>query len=140
MQVLIKQYGMTLVYGIVAAICVVLVFSFAGKLLGESKYLTKNVVYNSNSYDKESVPKITCTASIVEIEKNIDGYSSADEVLESLYSNNIISVDNYNTISLSGKVNTKKEGTYNVKIIATNEAGKTAKNIAIIVSDSSHLY
>jgi hypothetical protein len=138
MNYLLKEYGMTLLYAVLAVISLFFVITFAGIIFSQTKYIVKDTTYSSDVYDSENVPTITVFQDVLEIEPKDTKYKS-DEILNTLISENIVAINGADDISIYGKVNIKQEGTYNLKIVALNGYGKSVKNMAVVVKSYNHL-
>lgn len=139
MKELIEEFGESIIYGFIGIICMVLLLVYSGVVVRDSDVVIKEETYNSDTYSESESPVLKISDQVVIVEQNSSGYE-ADEIATTLSNIGAYTTLNTNEVKVKGVVDTSKEGTYNVKIIASNDYGRSEDNIAVIVNNINHSY
>lgn len=139
MKELLGEFGNSITYAIISVLCLVMLLIYGGFAVSDVDFVVKTSSYDSDSLDKTAVPTLTINNQVVIVDQNSDGYEQS-EIAATLSSLGVFTASNSNSVKVDSDVNTAKEGTYNVKITASNDYGKCEENIAVVVNGPNHRY
>ncbi|MCT7397677.1 hypothetical protein N5B56_01080 [Eubacterium sp. LFL-14] len=137
---LLKRYGEIIFYAITTVVALGLLIygsclAIRGFQVAQMSKVTKTFSYSSKPDESDEVPEIDYDKQMIVITKHSRGYDTENNIVRSLQDNGLINISGASQVDVYGEVNSDREGSYNINIVAKNSEGKSSANLVIVVPE-----
>ena len=137
---LLKRYGEIIFYAITTVVALGLLIygsclAIRGFQVAQMSKVTKTFSYSSKPDESDEVPEIDYDKQMIVITKHSRGYDTGN-IVRSLQDNGLINISGASQVDVYGEVNSDREGSYNINIVAKNSEGKSSANLVIVVPEN----